>query len=88
MLRVQSEGKLGGMSAYGRLLSIVLDEKLAPADLAAVAPKLTLPSANTDVRGQSMLRILMLQKSNGGIESATCPPQVHHIRGRTTNAYD
>lgn len=26
------------MSAFGRLLSIVLDEKLVPADMAAVAP--------------------------------------------------
>ena len=30
------------MSAFGRLLSIVLDEKLVPADLAAVAPKRSL----------------------------------------------
>ena len=36
-----------------------------------------------------MLRILLLLKEdNGGLESATCRPQVHHIRGRTAKAYD
>ena len=40
-------------------------------------------------RGGSELGILpLLQKDDGGIESTTCGPQIHHIRRRTANAHD